>query len=224
MHEHLRTYSEQTLGQMTDDINKPNEEMREMGEMGENTLKRSVAQGHVRLMVTPAEVGDIGEALKQQKNTRMKGSEAAKIVDMFAKELGFSNAEAAKELGISPSTRSYWARKGSNSKLTKHCQRSIEDYASGNGLLQIVRTSSSDSLARDIASGKRTFDPCVEQDRCLRAEVTAEARHHAEDLNPYYTVTTGGTFYVATSIAGLVEQALAASRSKGDWRLYAGRV
>ena len=128
MHDHLRTDSEQTLGLMTDKVNRPNEENREMGEMGEmgeNTLRRSVPQGHVLLMVTPSEVGDIEEALKQQKNTRMKGNEAAQIVDMFAQKLRLSKSEVAMKLGISPSTRSYWASKGSNAKLTKHCQRSI---------------------------------------------------------------------------------------------------
>jgi len=230
MHDPLRTDRDQTFDRMMDKVSRPNEENREMeergemGETGENTFRRSVPQGHVLLMVTPAEVEDIKEALKQQKNTRMKGNEAAQIVDMFAQKLSLSKTEVAVKLGISPSTRSYWASKGSNSKLTKHCQRSIEDCASGNGLLQVVRTPSSANLARDIASGKRTFDPCVEQDHCLRAEVTAEAQHHETGLNRYYTVTTGGIFYVATSIAGLVEQALAASRSKGDWRLYAGRV
>lgn len=222
MHEHLLTYSEQKHTLTPTALAEACRSENDRG--SENTLNRAVPQGHVLLMVTPAEVGDIEEALKKQKHTRMKGSEAAQIVDMFAQKLGISKTEVAVRMGISPSTRSYWATKGSDSKLTKHCQRSIEDCASGNGLLQVVRTPSSASLARDIASGKRTFDPCVEQDHCLRAEVAAEARHHAEDSNPYYTVTAGGTFYVATSIEGLVEQALAASRNKGDWRLYADRA
>ena len=230
MHDQLRTDSEQwdkraeqTFDLMTDKVNRPNEENREMGETVKERVKRSVPQGHVLLMVTPAEVGDIEEALKQQKNTRMKGNEAAQIVDMFAQKLRLSKSEVAMKLGISPSTRSYWASKGSNAKLTKHCQRSIEDCASGNGLLQVVRTSASASLARDIASGKRTIDPLVESDNYLRAEVTATAKHHETDLNGYFTVTFRGIFYVATSIAGLVEQALAASRSKEDWHLYADR-
>ena len=233
MHEHLLTYSEQThtptYTPLTDKVNRPNEEnriqCRAANDRGsENTLNRAVPQGHVLLMVTPAEVKDIEEALKKQKHTRMKGSEAAQIVDMFAQKLGISKTEVAVKMGISPSTRSYWASKGSDSNLTKHCQRSIEDCASGNGLLQVVRTPSSASLARDIASGKRTFDPCVEQDHCLRAEVNAGAQHHEKDSHSYYTVMIGGIFYVATSVEGLVEQVLAASRGKGDWRLYAGRV
>ena len=223
MREQLRTDSEQTFDMMTDEVNRPNEENREMEDMVEPAFRRSVPQGHVLLMVTPVEVEDIKEALMQQKNTRMKGNEAAHHVDTFAKELGLSNKEMAVKLGISPSTRSYWATKGSSVKLTKHCQRSIEDCASGNGLLPIVRTDGPVNLARDIASGKRTIDPLVESDNFQRGEIIQTAQHHETGLNSYYTVTAGGVFYVATSIEGLIEQALEASRSEKDWSFYAGR-